>query len=54
MDTSSWAPGFLRDPDVRIHEIAGRIGYKDQRYFSVSFKKLVGVTPNEFRDKLNF
>jgi two-component system response regulator YesN len=41
---------FLRDPDVKIYEIAEKIGYKDQRYFSVIFKKLVGVTPKEFRE----
>ncbi len=44
---------YLREPDGKIYEIAGKIGYRDQRYFSLIFKKLVGVTPKEFRDKLN-
>lgn len=44
---------LLREPDGKIYEIAGKIGYKDQRYFSLIFKKLVGVTPKEFRDKLS-
>jgi two-component system response regulator YesN len=44
------AIGYLRDPEVRIYEVAEKIGYKDQRYFSVIFKKLVGVTPKEFRE----
>lgn len=44
---------LLLDPSVKIYEIADKIGYKDQRYFSVIFKKLVGVTPTEFKDKLN-
>lgn len=44
------AIGYLRDPNVRIYEVAGKIGYRDQRYFSVIFKKLVGVTPKEFRE----
>lgn len=47
------AIGYLRDPNVKIYEIAEKIGYKDQRYFSVIFKKLVGVTPKEFKEQLN-
>lgn len=46
------AIGFLRDPHVKIYNIAEKIGYRDQRYFSVIFKKLVGVTPKEFREQL--
>ena len=44
---------FLKEPNGKIYEVANLIGYKDQRYFSVIFKKLVGVTPKEFRDRLN-
>lgn len=44
---------LLRRPEGKIYEVAGLIGYRDQRYFSVIFKKLVGVTPKEFREKLN-
>lgn len=44
---------FLKKPNGKIYEVANMIGYKDQRYFSVIFKKLVGVTPKEFREKLN-
>jgi two-component system response regulator YesN len=47
------AISYLRDPEVKIYEVAEKIGYKDQRYFSVIFKKLVGVTPKEFREQLN-
>lgn len=44
---------LLRRPDGKIYEVANLIGYRDQRYFSAIFKKLVGVTPKEFREKLN-
>lgn len=47
------ALGYLRDPEVKIYQVAEIVGYKDQRYFSVIFKKLVGVTPKEFREQLN-
>jgi two-component system response regulator YesN len=44
---------IMQESDTKIYEIANMVGFKDQRYFSVIFKKLVGLTPKEFRDKLN-
>lgn len=40
---------LLRDPSVRIGEVADLCGYGDPRYFSALFRKLVGMTPSEFR-----
>lgn len=34
-------------------EIAERVGYADQHYFSYCFKKYFKVSPNEFRNSLN-
>ncbi|MCI6272019.1 MAG: response regulator [Erysipelotrichaceae bacterium] len=43
---------LLKDPNIRIHEVASSVGYKDQRYFSNIFKKHLGVTPNYYKEKL--
>jgi len=40
---------ILPDVNLRISEVASRIGYNDQRYFSVVFKRIVGMTPNAYR-----
>jgi AraC family transcriptional regulator len=44
---------LLRDKNRKlpISQIAGLLGYKDVNYFFRVFKKYVGVTPNEFRDR---
>ncbi len=40
---------LLRDPSVRVGEVADLCGYRDPRYFSALFRRLVGMTPSEFR-----
>lgn len=35
--------------DERIADISGTIGFNDPKYFMSSFKKIVGVTPPQFR-----
>lgn len=47
----SRACALLKDPQLRIYEVAIRCGYTDQRYFSVIFKRIMGMTPNEFRSR---
>ena len=42
---------LLKDPQMRIYEVAAKCGYNDQRYFSVIFKRIMGMTPNEFRSR---
>lgn len=44
------AAELLRDPAVRVGEVADLVGYRDQRHFSVLFRRLVGVTPTQFRE----
>jgi AraC family transcriptional regulator len=37
------------DQDLSLAEIAARVGFSDQSQFSHHFKRLVGVTPRQFR-----
>lgn len=40
---------LLNATDMPIHEIADQVGYVTQHYFSTAFKKIVGVSPNQYR-----
>ncbi len=46
------AKKLLKDPALRIHEVAEMAGYSDVAHFSKSFKKMTGLTPGEYRKKL--
>lgn len=43
------AQKMLLETDLRIGEIANRIGYENPNKFTSSFKAVYGVTPSEFR-----
>jgi len=40
---------LLNGTELSIHEIAERVGYDTQHYFSTAFKKVNGVSPNQYR-----
>jgi DNA-binding response OmpR family regulator len=40
------------NPDLRVSDIAYRVGYKDPKYFATTFKKVMGEQPKEYFDKL--
>lgn len=40
---------LLRNYDLKLHDIAARCGYRDTAYFCRVFKKLVRMTPVEYR-----
>ncbi len=42
---------LIQDPDRRVYEIAGDVGFRTQHYFSAAFKKILGVTPSEYKLK---
>jgi two-component system response regulator YesN len=45
------AKELLKENRVKLYEIATNIGFNDSNYFSAIFKKYVGCTPSEFREK---
>jgi AraC-like DNA-binding protein len=42
---------YLLFTDLRINEIAEKLGIEDQYYFSRMFHKLMGISPNHYRAK---
>lgn len=40
------------NPDIRVSDLAYRVGFKDPRYFSTCFKKHFGVQPKEYLENL--
>ncbi|TYP70676.1 two-component system response regulator YesN [Paenibacillus methanolicus] len=45
------AKELLRATDLKAFEIAERVGFSDPNYFSFCFKKQVGISPKEYRNR---
>ena len=45
------AKDLLRNTNRHTGDIAAEVGYKDQHYFSVVFKKTQGMTPRDYRNQ---
>ncbi len=45
------AMDYLKDVNVKVFEVAEKVGYQDIAYFSNTFKKLVGRTPSDYQTK---
>jgi len=43
---------YLASKDMKIGDIAAKIGYSDARSFINNFKKIVGMTPNLYKSRL--
>ncbi len=43
------AKQLLVDVTINVKEISDRVGYRDSNYFAKVFKRVVGVTPSEYR-----
>ena len=37
-----------QEPDIRVSDLAYRVGFQDPKYFATIFKKQFGVTPTEY------
>lgn len=40
---------MMEDPAVKIYDVAELVGYSNQHYFCRAFKKVVGVSPTEYK-----
>jgi two-component system response regulator YesN len=45
------AQELLKDPTIKIYEIAQMAGYQDHNYFARIFRKLTGYSPSEYRER---
>lgn len=44
------AKKLLKESNAMVYEIADQVGFSDPQYFSTVFKKIVGVSPKDYRD----
>ncbi|MFC9709002.1 response regulator [Paenibacillus sp. NPDC056933] len=47
------AKKLLRQTDMRMYEVAARVGFQNTDYFVTQFEKLVKLSPTEYRNVLN-
>ncbi len=45
------AKEYLKNPNMKIVDIAERVGFSEAYYFSHSFKKYQGISPKEYREQ---
>ena len=43
------AKQLLADVTINVKEISDKVGYRDSNYFAKVFKRIVGITPSEYR-----
>lgn len=43
---------YLRQNYFKTYEIAYKIGFNDEKYFSKVFKKIKGISPSEYKKGL--
>ncbi|MDR0382220.1 MAG: response regulator [Oscillospiraceae bacterium] len=40
---------YFVDNKIKTYEVAYKVGYRDEKYFSIIFKKIKGMSPSEYR-----
>lgn len=40
------------EPDLRVSDIAYQVGFKDPKYFATTFKRVMGMQPSEYFERL--
>lgn len=45
------AKRLLLQYTFKVYEVAAKVGYSDEKYFSTVFKKIVGMTPSDYADR---
>lgn len=46
------AETMLRQTDLKIYQVAESVGFQDPKYFTKLFKKMTGISPNQYKDKV--
>ncbi|WP_054955967.1 AraC family transcriptional regulator [Paenibacillus dakarensis] len=46
------AKRLLAESNLPVHEVASQVGYGNEKYFSMLFKKVTSQTPTSFRDQV--
>lgn len=47
------AMNLLKNCRYKVYEVADMVGYRDITYFSTIFKKITGLNPSEYQDKIH-
>ncbi len=46
------AKELFRQTNLKIYEVAEAVGFQDPKYFTKSFKRITGVSPNQYKEAI--
>ena len=46
------AKTYMKDPTINLTEISFMVGYDDYSYFSRIFRKIIGMSPRDYRNRI--